>query len=122
MTCSGIPGIVALSIAGVPSSFSSTQLFSLTRIVERLRDHHLRDRLRGAVLGQLRTGQAPVQLGSNTLESFQPIARGARPSLDRMRAVAADNVRCQRDDARNKSLERFQFVAAITTLVTFFIP
>ncbi len=43
-------------------------------IVECLGDHDLRERFGGAIFRQLRAGQAPIELGANSLKCFQPFA------------------------------------------------
>jgi hypothetical protein len=46
----------------------------LSRVIQRLRNHHLRERFGEPVLRQLRAGKAAIQLGTQALKSFQTLA------------------------------------------------
>src|SRR5512133_600080 len=57
---------------------------SLDRVVERLGDHHLRERLGRAVLREVGAGDAAVELGAERPEVGRALAAGARPLLVRV--------------------------------------
>src|SRR5579883_678134 len=156
MTCNGMPGITLLSIAGVPSSFSSfrdsvvrkppiagpkpTQAISTSmlarstigcsavlkiassRIVECLGNHDLRERFSCAIFGQLRTGQASIELGAEPLNRLQSLTGRTRPGLRSMRAVLADHVMGTSADAWDEPFQFVQFVTVVTAFVAFLIP
>ncbi len=64
----------------------------LGRIVQRLRNHHLRQRLGGAVLGQAGAGQAAVQFGAEAHERFQAGELHARAGFEGMRFVGFSHI------------------------------
>src|SRR5512133_2114896 len=59
----------------------------LLRVVERLGDHHPRDRLGGAVLREHRAREAAVDLHAQVAEVADPLARRAGALLVRVAAV-----------------------------------
>ena len=82
---------------------------SSTRDSQALRESSLRDRVGGAVFGQLRAGQAAVELGAQTLETLQPWHDAHGPALKGCEPSFADHVAGAGGDAGNQAFELVQF-------------
>ena len=91
---------------GMLESKPDTGASSLRGVVERLGDHHLRERLGGAILGEARPGEAAVELDAERGEVLDAHALGAGPGAHGGAAAGdaavEERVDRGRDDRRGK--------------------
>ena len=72
---------ISTSMRGRPAGCSVVLNPSSPRIIQRFGNHDLRQCFGGAVFGQLRAGEAAIELGAEALERFQSRCRKRRARL-----------------------------------------